>query len=177
MTDDATPGAPAPLICVMGVSAAGKSTVGIALAAALDVAFEDADPLHSEANRAKMNAGTPLTDEDRWPWLDAVGGRFAAHENDGLVLACSALRRVYRDRIRAAAPGVLFVHLHGSRELLGNRADARTGHFMPPALLESQLATLEDLDPDEAGMVVVVDKTPDEIVREILERLGVAPTR
>lgn len=177
MTGERQATAHAPLICVMGVSAAGKSTVGIALAAALGVPFEDADPLHSEANRAKMNAGTPLTDEDRWPWLDAVGGRFTAHESDGLVLACSALRRVYRDRIRAAAPGVQFVHLHGSRELLGSRADARTGHFMPPALLESQLATLEQLESDEAGMVVVVDKTPEEIVREILERLRVTSTR
>lgn len=177
MTGEAGGGAAAPLICVMGVSAAGKSTVGIALATALGVSFEDADPLHSEANRAKMNAGTPLTDDDRWSWLDAVGGRFAAHEHDGLVLACSALRRVYRDRIRAVAPEVLFVHLHGSRELLGSRADARTGHFMPPALLDSQLATLEELEPDEEGIVVVVDKTPDEIVREILERLGEASTR
>lgn len=177
MTGEAGAGAAAPLICVMGVSAAGKSTVGIALATALGVSFEDADPLHSEANRAKMNAGTPLTDDDRWSWLDAVGGRFAAHEHDGLVLACSALRRVYRDRIRAVAPEVLFVHLHGSRELLGSRADARTGHFMPPALLDSQLATLEELEPDEAGIVVVVDKTPDEIVREILDRLGEASTR
>jgi carbohydrate kinase (thermoresistant glucokinase family) len=177
MTGEAGGGATAPLICVMGVSAAGKSTTGIALASALDVSFEDADPLHSEANRAKMNAGTPLTDEDRWTWLDAVGGRFAAHEHDGLVVACSALRRVYRDRIRTIAPGVLFVHLHGSRDLLASRANARTGHFMPPALLESQLATLEELEPDEAGMVVDVDKMPDEIVREILERLGVASTR
>lgn len=162
----------APLICVMGVSAAGKSTVGIALAAALSVPFEDADPLHSAANRAKMNAGTPLTDEDRWSWLDAVGGQFAAHEQGGLVLACSALRRVYRDRIRAVAPEVLFVHLHGSTQLLSTRADARTGHFMPPALLESQLATLEGLESDEAGMTVDVDKTPEEIVLEIVERLA-----
>lgn len=163
-----------PLICVMGVSAAGKSTVGIALSEAIGVSFEDADPLHSEANRAKMNAGTPLTDEDRWPWLDTIGGRFAAHEDDGLVLACSALRRAYRDRIRAVAPGVVFVHLHGSRALLGSRADARTGHFMPASLLDSQLETLEELESDEAGLTVIVDRTPQELVGEILERLDIA---
>src|SRR5580765_6636198 len=106
-----------PLVCVMGVSAAGKSTVGRALAAALAIPFADADDLHSEANRVKMASGTPLTDEDRLPWLDAVGARFHENRATGLVMACSALRRVYRDRIRAAAPDVVFVHLDGSREL------------------------------------------------------------
>src|SRR4051794_13921955 len=135
-----------PLICVMGVSAVGKSTVGVALAEQLGVPFTDADALHSEANRAKMTAGTPLTDDDRWPWLDAVGEQFRRGAgSDGLVMACSALRRVYRDRIRSVAPEVVFVHLHGSPELLGARAGARTDHFMPPALLDSQLATLEAL--------------------------------
>jgi carbohydrate kinase (thermoresistant glucokinase family) len=156
----------------MGVSAAGKSTVGIALAETLGVPFADADGLHSDANRAKMNAGTPLTDEDRWPWLDAVGGSFAAASETGLVLACSALRRVYRDRIRSVAPAVVFVHLTGSRELLASRAEARTGHFMPASLLDSQLATLEDLDADEAGFSVVVDRAPSELVTEIMERLA-----
>ncbi|WP_228479770.1 gluconokinase [Microbacterium abyssi] len=161
----------APLICVMGVSAAGKSTVGIALAETLGVPFLDADSLHSDVNRTKMNAGTPLTDDDRWPWLDTVGGRFAAAET-GLVMACSALRRVYRDRIRAAAPDVVFVHLTGSRELLLSRAEARTDHFMPASLLDSQLITLEDLETDEAGLEVTVDRTPEVLVAEIVERLG-----
>ncbi|WP_200872858.1 gluconokinase [Microbacterium sp. CH12i] len=161
-----------PLICVMGVSAAGKSTVGIALAETLGVPFVDADSLHSDANRTKMNAGTPLTDDDRWPWLDTVGGRFEDSAYTGLVMACSALRRVYRDRIRAAVPGVVFVHLHGSPELLRERAGARADHFMPASLLDSQLATLEPLDDDEAGFVVNVDRGPDELVREIVERLS-----
>ena len=167
----------APLICVMGVSAGGKSTVGIALAETLGVPFEDADPLHPEANRAKMNAGTALTDDDRWPWLDAVGERFGAASGTGLVMACSALRRVYRDRIRAAAPGVVFVHLTGSPELLASRADARTDHFMPASLLDSQLATLEALGDDEAGIDVTVDRAPDALVDEIVARLGSASTR
>ena len=156
----------------MGVSAAGKSTVGIALAEALGVPFTDADSLHSDANRAKMNAGTPLTDEDRWPWLDAVGGRYAEASGTGLVMACSALRRVYRERIRAGAPDVVFVHLTGSHELLASRASARTDHFMPASLLDSQLDTLEGLDPDEAGFAVTVDRSPEVLVAEIVERLG-----
>ena len=157
----------------MGVSAAGKSTVGIALADVLGVPFADADSLHPESNRAKMAAGTPLTDEDRWPWLDVVGARFAeGAANGGLVMACSALRRVYRDRIRAAAPGVVFVHLHGSRELLLTRAEARTDHFMPATLFDSQLATLEELDEDEAGFVVTVDREPEVLVQETIARLA-----
>lgn len=166
MNDDA------PLICVMGVSASGKSTVGIALAETLAVPFVDADSLHSDDNRKKMNAGTPLTDDDRRPWLDTVGARFSASADTGLIMACSALRRVYRDRIRAAAPGVIFVHLHGSLELLVSRAEARTDHFMPSSLLESQLDTLEDLDDDEAGFEVTVDRAPELLVAEIVERLG-----
>jgi len=165
-------GESAPLICVMGVSAAGKSTVGIALAETLGVPFVDADSLHSDANRTKMNAGTPLTDDDRWPWLDAVGGAFVAAADTGLVMACSALRRVYRDRIRSVSPDAVFVHLTGSRELLTSRASARTDHFMPASLLDSQLDTLEDLGADEAGFDVTVDRAPDELVTEIVERLA-----
>lgn len=162
----------APLVCVMGVSAVGKSTVGIALSDALGVPFVDADSLHSEANRSKMNAGIPLVDDDRWPWLDAVGAGFAAAADTGLVMACSALRRAYRDRIRAAAPDVVFAHLHGPRELLLARATARVDHFMPPSLLDSQLDTLEPLGADETGFVVTVDRTPDVLVAEIVERLA-----
>ncbi|MGM7671717.1 gluconokinase [Microbacterium sp. A93] len=167
----------APLICVMGVSAAGKTTVGIALAEQLGVPFNDADALHSDANRAKMASGTPLTDDDRWPWLETVGDRFRSRSDTGLVMACSALRRVYRDRIRSVAPDVLFVHLHGSRELLLERAQARTDHFMPAALFDSQLATLEVLDEDEAGFVVIVDREPHELVEEIVGRLAKSSVR
>lgn len=156
----------------MGVSAVGKSTVGAALAAALDVPFVDADDLHSAANHAKMAAGIPLDDADRWPWLDAVGARLRAGEDTGLVIACSALRRVYRDRIRAAEPGVVFVHLAGSPQLLAERARERKGHFMPAALLQSQLATLEPLEDDEAGLVVDVAAPVDKLVAAAAEALG-----
>jgi carbohydrate kinase (thermoresistant glucokinase family) len=156
----------------MGVSASGKSTVGAALADALGVPFVDADDLHSEANRLKMAAGTPLTDEDRWPWLDAVSERFRESEPTGVVIACSALRRVYRDRIRRAAPEVVFVELDGSRELLAARAAARTDHFMPPALLDSQLATLEPLEGDERGIFENVAKPVPELVSDLVGRLA-----
>jgi carbohydrate kinase (thermoresistant glucokinase family) len=155
----------------MGVSAVGKSTVGIALAQALGVPFADADALHSAANKAKMASGTPLTDDDRRPWLDAVGARLHDSRSTGLVMACSALRRVYRDRIRAAAPDVVFVELNGSPELLASRIAHRTDHFMPAALLASQLATLEPLQPDEQGMVMDVAHPVAELVDQISARL------
>lgn len=155
----------------MGVSAAGKSTVGVALAAALGVPFVDADSLHSDANRAKMNAGTPLVDDDRWLWLDAVGRCFAVAEA-GLVVACSALRRAYRDRIRETSPGVVFVHLHGSPALLAARAGARVDHFMPASLLASQLETLEPLETDEVGFELTVDRAPHILVEEAATRFA-----
>ncbi|MCR2762327.1 gluconokinase [Microbacterium sp. zg.B48] len=160
-----------PLVCVMGVSAAGKSTVGAALARTMRVPFVDADDLHSDANRAKMAAGIPLADIDRRPWLDAVGEQFAGHRRTGLVMACSALRREYRDRIRAVEPTVVFVHLDGSRELLRQRADARADHFMPAALLESQFATLEPLAQDETGLRADVSAPPGDLVADIAARL------
>jgi gluconokinase len=141
-------------IVVMGVSGSGKSTVGVALAARLGVEFEDGDDLHPQANIAKMSAGIPLTDEDRWPWLDAVGDWLASRP-DGVV-ACSALRRVYRDRIRARVPAAYVVHLAGAQETIAARQAARPGHFMPPSLLASQFATLEPLGADEAGITLDV---------------------
>lgn len=145
--------------------------MGAALAEALDVRFADADDLHSATNRAKMAAGTALTDADRQPWLDAVGRTFASASTAGLVIACSALRRVYRDRIRAIAPSVVFVHLTGSRELLQTRIAARTDHFMPASLLDSQLATLEPLADTEIGFGVPIDGPQRSVVAEILRRL------
>ncbi|SFS08871.1 gluconokinase [Microbacterium sp. cf046] len=162
----------APLVCVMGVSAAGKSTVGAALAGVLDVPFVDADDLHPEANRAKMQSGRPLTDDDRWPWLDAVGAAFADHRATGLVVACSALRRSYRDRIRDVESAVEFVHLDGSRELLAARAGDRTDHFMPASLLESQFSTLEPLGGDEIGLVADVSASASALVADIVARLS-----
>ncbi len=155
---------PGPAVVVMGVSASGKSTVAAALAARLGIPWADADDLHPPANVAKMASGTPLDDDDRRPWLAAVGARLAdGAASGGLVMACSALKRAYRDQLRAACPTAMFVHLDGSRALLASRAGARQDHFMPPALLDSQLATLEPLAPDEPGVVVDVAGPSDEI--------------
>ncbi|APH46807.1 gluconate kinase [Microbacterium sp. 1.5R] len=160
----------------MGVSAAGKSTVGRLIATNLGAEFLDADDLHPASNRAKMTAGMPLTDDDRMPWLDRVSDELAARSATGAVIACSALRRVYRDRIRGRVPGVVFVHLHGSDALLAERAAGRTDHFMPPSLLRSQLDTLEMLDADEVGMVVDVGRHPTELARAAVEWLESRPT-
>lgn len=136
----------------MGATGVGKTTVGVALAERLGVPFLDADDLHSRANVAKMARGEPLTDADRDPWLDAVAAWLAEH--DEAVAACSALRRVYRDRLRAGAPGTRFLHLVGDRSVLGERLEHRTGHFMPASLVASQLDTLEPLEPDEDGLEI-----------------------
>jgi gluconokinase len=160
----------APRIVVMGVSASGKSSVGRALADRLGVAFADADDLHPAANVAKMSAGVPLVDDDRWPWLDLVAARLA-EERDGMVIACSALRRTYRDRIVASVPDVVFVHLTGSVELLALRAKERLDHFMPAALLTSQLETLEDLEEDEPGFTLDFSRPVAELVEEAAGRI------
>ena len=155
-------------IIVMGVSGCGKTTIGDLVARELGVPFLDGDSLHPVENVAKMAAGTPLTDEDRWPWLATVGTELANAGDGGLVLACSALRRSYRDAIRQQAPDTLFLHLHGSKEVLRARTEGRSGHFMPPALLESQLATLESLEADEAGVVVDIAAPVTQVVTEAL---------
>jgi gluconokinase len=147
----------------MGVSGAGKSTVGAALARHLGVPFADADDFHPQANIAKMTTGTPLTDDDRYPWLQACG-RWLAQHADGGVLSCSALKRRYRDQLRSNSPRVEFLHLTGSPELVARRQAGRPGHFMPPALLQSQVATLEPLGPDEHGMALDVDESVESIV-------------
>jgi gluconokinase len=137
----------------MGVSGSGKSTVGAALAQRLQVPFVDADTLHPPANIAKMTAGEPLDDDDRRPWLDRVGDWLAGHR-DGGVVSCSALKRQYRDQLRAHCPRIEFLYLSGSPELIGGRLAARSGHFMPAALLRSQFDALEPLGADEAGVTV-----------------------
>lgn len=161
-------GKPKLRIIVMGVSGCGKTTIGDLVARELGVPFLDGDSLHPVENVAKMAAGTPLTDEDRWPWLATVGTALANAGDGGLVLACSALRRSYRDAIRKQAPDTIFLHLHGSKEVLRARTEGRTGHFMPPALLESQLATLEPLGADEAGVVVDIAAPVQQVVRKAL---------
>ncbi|NUU16391.1 gluconokinase [Cellulomonas humilata] len=147
----------------MGVSGCGKSTVGSLLADRLGVPFLDADSLHPPANLAKMAGGVPLTDADRWPWLRLVGASLAAAP-DGTVVACSALRRAYRDVLREAAPDVRFVHLVGTRAQLSARMSAREGHFMPASLLDTQLATLEPLGPDEQGIALDCTLDPADLV-------------
>lgn len=159
-------------IVVMGVSGAGKSSVGIALALLLGVGFVDADELHPPANVAKMAGGISLTDTDRWPWLDLVGAAFADAHETGLVIACSALKRSYRDAIRAAAPGVEFVHLRVSRPTLAERVTLRPDHFMPPSLLDSQLEILEPLEPDEAGVTVDSEGSVHDTAERAYVKLG-----
>ncbi|WP_261620963.1 gluconokinase [Pseudarthrobacter equi] len=161
-----------PRVVVMGVSGCGKTTIGDLVARQLGVPFLDGDSLHPVENVAKMAAGTPLTDEDRWPWLATVGAELANAGDGGMVLACSALRRSYRDAIRQQAPDTVFLHLHGSKEVLTARTEGRSGHFMPPALLESQLATLEPLAADEAGAVVDIAAPVDEVVASALASWG-----
>lgn len=134
----------------MGVSGCGKSTVGQGLAQRLHLPFIEGDALHSPRNVARMAAGIALTDDDRKDWLDAIAQQLQALQTDqGLVISCSALKRIYRDRLRAACPDLQFVHLYGARELLDARLRQRQGHYMPPTLLDSQLATLETPTPDE----------------------------
>ncbi|GHK03255.1 gluconokinase [Streptomyces sp. NPDC003753] len=171
------------VVVVMGVAGTGKTTIGPLLAARLGVPYAEGDDFHPPANIAKMSAGIPLDDADRWPWLDAIGAW--AHERAGLggVVSSSALKRAYRDRLRAAAPGVVFVHLTGDRDLIEERMAHRQGHFMPTALLDSQFATLQPLEPDERGVAVDVSGSPEEITARAvnalrdLERFSARPSQ
>ncbi|QZT62843.1 gluconokinase [Mycolicibacterium austroafricanum] len=154
-------------IVVMGVSGSGKSTVGAALAQRLRVPFADADDFHPPANIAKMSAGHPLDDEDRYPWLESIGEWLARHPHGG-VMSCSALKRSYRDQLRRHCPDIEFLHLVGSVETIGRRQASRPGHFMPAALLKSQFQTLEPLEPDERGVAIDVDQSIDGIVENYI---------
>lgn len=155
-------------IVVMGVSGSGKSTVGAALAQRIRVPFADADDFHPPANIAKMTAGEPLNDDDRYPWLEAIGEWLGAHCVDGGVMSCSALKRKYRDQLRRHCPDVIFLHLAGSPEVIGRRQASRPGHFMPASLLASQFDTLEPLQDDERGVTIDVDQNIDAIVESYL---------
>jgi gluconokinase len=170
---DSSDSSPTTTIVVMGVSGTGKSTVLQALAGELGWATAEADNFHSAANVAKMRSGTPLTDEDRWPWLEAlaawIGEREQAGEN--ALVTCSALRRAYRDRLRHGHASVWFAHLIVDPAVIADRLENRHGHYMPPGLLPSQLETLEPLEPDEPGAAIAADRPPPEIVADILGRL------
>lgn len=157
-------------VVVMGVSGCGKSTVGTALAEALRLRFVDADDLHPAENKRKMSAGIPLDDADRRPWLERVAEWLAEHP-DGGVVACSALKRSYRDVLRAGATDPFFVHLAGPPEAALERVQGRTDHFMPASLVASQYATLEQLQPDEHGITLDFRDPVDELVADVLARL------
>ena len=167
-----------PVLVVMGVSGSGKSTVAELLAGQLGWDYLEGDDLHPAANVAKMSAGIPLDDDDRWPWLDKIADWIVAHQIQDRpgVVTCSALKRSYRDRLTAksALPdrqSTIFVYLEGSREAIAARLAARSGHFMPTALLDSQFAALEPPQADENALVIGLDGTPTEQVAEIIQRL------
>jgi gluconokinase len=159
------------VVVVMGVAGTGKTTIGPLLAARLGVPYAEGDDFHPPANIAKMSAGIPLDDEDRWPWLDAIGAWAQRRAGFGGVVSSSALKRAYRDRLRAAAPGIVFVHLTGDRSLIEDRMSHRQGHFMPTALLDSQFAALQPLEQDEPGVAVDVSGSPEDITARAVSAL------
>ncbi len=160
-----------PLVLVMGVSGSGKSTVGALLAAALRVPFADADGFHPPANISKMRAGLPLTDEDRWPWLAAIGAWLDAQVVEGGVATCSALKRCYRARLLEGRPSVRLLHLAGEPALIEARQAARQGHFMPASLMASQFAALEPPDDVEGCITLSIAQPPAGIVAAALAAL------
>jgi gluconokinase len=156
-------------IVLMGVAGCGKSSVGAALSARIGVPYRDGDDLHPAENIKKMSQGQALTDADRAPWLDLVGQALAAGP---MIIGCSALKRIYRERIADQSDGaIIFVHLAGARPVIEARMRARTGHFMPPALLDSQFATLEPPAPDECAITVNIDQPLKAVVNEIVAGL------
>lgn len=161
-------------LVVMGVSGSGKSTVARRLAEQLGRPYAEGDEFHPPENIAAMSAGTPLTDDQRRPWLAALRDWMTEQADAGhsTVVACSALRVAYRDVLREAAGTVRFVHLVGEAELIAGRQAQRAGHFMPPSLMASQLASLEPLGPDEDGVAVPVTAGPDEVTAQVLDVLG-----
>lgn len=164
-----------PVLVIMGVSGSGKSTVAGILAGQLGWDLEEGDDLHPPENVAKMAAGHPLTDEDRWPWLDTIASWIIEHTMAGIpgIITCSALKKIYRDRLREK--NVVFVFLSGSKEQIGRRLTTRMDHFMPPSLLDSQIATLEPPTADENSIVIDVGRTPAEEAAEVVRGLGLSP--
>ena len=164
-----------PVLVIMGVSGVGKSTIAALLSQRLSWDFAEGDAMHPTANVEKMSAGLPLDDADRWPWLEIVASWIRTHTDAGQpgIITCSALKRVYRDVLRG--PNVVFVHLAGPTDLIGERIEARTDHFMPPALLRSQVATLEPLGSDERHVVIDAGHSPEVEVTQIIDALGLRP--
>ncbi|GAA5230002.1 gluconokinase [Arthrobacter cryoconiti] len=166
-------------LVVMGVAGSGKSTLAESLSHRLDWPMAEADEFHPAANIAKMNSGTPLDDDDRWPWLHAIREWITvqASEGNSTVLTCSALKHSYRDLLAEADGNVVFLHLDGRKELLHDRIGSRKGHFMPPTLLPSQLATLEPLTSSElskGSLRLDISKSPEELVEEVVTVLHLA---
>jgi len=164
------------IVIVMGVSGSGKTIVAQGIATAMGWEFAEGDTFHPQANVAKMASGHPLTDEDRWPWLRAIGAWIDEHNRSGTsaVIACSALRRVYRDLLREGRPNVRFCHVTADPALIEERMEHRKGHFMPASLLPSQLAALENLQTDEPGLTVSAAGAPDDVLHGVLMALGLA---
>ncbi len=164
-------------LIVMGVAGSGKTTIANRLSERLGCEVADADDFHPPANIAKMSAGVPLQDEDRWPWLEAIAAWIRAHDAAGrtAVVTCSALKKAYRRVLLSASPRAVFVHLTATPALLAERIGGRKGHFFSPAMLASQLAILEPLGPDEPGIAVDVSPSPDEIADRVLRALELAP--
>ena len=166
------------VIVVMGVSGCGKSTVAEALAAKLRWPYAEADTFHPNGNVEKMRAGVPLTDEDRWPWLEAMRAWIDSTRSGGqrCIVTCSALKRSYRERLTGGRKDARIVHLSGSYELIASRLAARRHEYMPASLLKSQFETLEPPGEDENPLVLPIDREPDELVREILAKLELRPS-
>jgi gluconokinase len=172
--DDVAPSKPPSVIVVMGVSGCGKSTIASMLAHRLGWIYEDGDWFHPKSNVEKMHHGEPLTDEDRWPWLNGIAAWIDATREAGNhgTVACSALKRVYRDILIGPRRDVRLVFLKGDQDLIARRIAARNGHFMPAALLDSQFKTLEEPTPDERPITVSIEPHPREIVDAIVDKLG-----
>lgn len=164
-----------PVLVIMGVSGSGKSTVAGVLAGRLGWDLAEGDDLHPEANVAKMHSGQPLTDEDRWPWLELIAAwiRTRTEAGEPGIITCSALKKKYRDVLRGE--NVVFVFLQGSKEKISDRLASRHGHFMPPSLLESQFDALEEPSGDENYISLSVSASPAEEAQEVIDRLGLLP--